>query len=83
MQPPILVRLNPGVILALGGDVVPAAPEGDWSYPYRHVGQHMIRCKRDWFAASLHPGGNITGVTLILDELAGKHLKLLKEMAPR
>ena len=36
------------------------------------------------FVASLaHPGGNTTGVTLILDELAGKRLELLKEVAPR
>ena len=33
------------------------------------------------FVASLaRPGGNITGVTLILDELAGKRLALLKEV---
>jgi putative ABC transport system substrate-binding protein len=29
------------------------------------------------------PGGNITGVTLIYDELAGKVLELLKEAVPR
>ena len=34
-------------------------------------------------ASLAHPGGNITGITLILDELAGKRLELLKEIAPR
>ena len=30
-----------------------------------------------------HPGGNITGVTRLTRELAGKRLELLKEMVPR
>jgi putative tryptophan/tyrosine transport system substrate-binding protein len=36
------------------------------------------------FVASLaHPGGNITGFTLVEFEMMGKWLELLKEMAPR
>jgi hypothetical protein len=34
-------------------------------------------------SAISHPGGNATGVTFILDELASKRLELLKEAAPR
>jgi len=35
------------------------------------------------FVASLsRPGGNVTGLTLLLDELSVKRLELLKEMAP-
>ena len=30
-----------------------------------------------------HPGGNITGLTLMLDEIAVKRLELLKEVVPR
>jgi ABC-type uncharacterized transport system substrate-binding protein len=30
----------------------------------------------------LHPGGNITGVTILAEELFGKRLELLHEIAP-
>ena len=77
-----LVRLNPDVIFALGGDVVPAAQKATKTIPI------VMWASNDpvqmGFVASLaHPGGNITGVTLILDELAGKRLSLLKEIAPK
>jgi putative ABC transport system substrate-binding protein len=77
-----LVRLNPDVIFALGGDVVPAAQKATKTIPI------VMWASNDpvqaGFVASLaHPGGNITGITLILDELAGKRLALLKEIAPK
>ena len=34
-------------------------------------------------ASLAHPGGNITGLSLILPELAGKRLELLREVLPR
>ena len=76
-----LARLNPDVIFALGGDVVPAAQKATKTIPI------VMWASNDpvqaGFVRSLaHPGGNITGVTLILDELAGKRLALLKEIAP-
>jgi putative tryptophan/tyrosine transport system substrate-binding protein len=76
-----LARLNPDVIFALGGDVVPAAQKATKTIPI------VMWASNDpvqmGFVTSLaHPGGNITGVTLILDQLAGKRLALLNEIAP-
>ena len=76
-----LVRLAPDVIFALGGDVVPAAQRATKTIPI------VMWASNDpvqmGFVPSLaRPGGNITGVTLILDELAGKRMALLKEIAP-
>jgi len=77
-----LARLNPDVILALGGDVVPAAQKATKTTPIvMWVSNDPVQ---SGIVASLaHPGGNITGITLILDELAGKRLELLKEIAPK
>ena len=77
-----LARLNPDVILALGGDVVPAAQKATKTIPIvMWVSNDPVQ---SGIVASLsHPGGNTTGITLILDELAGKRLELLKEIAPR
>jgi len=76
-----LARLNPDVILAFGGDVMPAAQKATKTIPIvMWVSNDPVQAG---IVASLaHPGGNITGITLILDELAGKRLELLKEIAP-
>ncbi len=77
-----LVNLKPDVIFALSGDVTPAAQNATRTIPIvMWVSNDPVQMG---FVASLaHPGGNVTGVTLILDELAGKRVALLKEVAPR
>jgi putative tryptophan/tyrosine transport system substrate-binding protein len=77
-----LVRLKPDVIFALGGDVVPAIQKATKTIPIvMWISNDPVQAG---FVSSLaRPGGNITGLTLILDELAGKRLELLKEVAPR
>jgi putative tryptophan/tyrosine transport system substrate-binding protein len=77
-----LARLNPDVILAFGGDVVPAAQKATKTIPIvMWVSNDPVQ---SGIVASLaNPGGNTTGITLILDELAGKRLELLKEIAPK
>jgi putative ABC transport system substrate-binding protein len=77
-----LVRVKPDVIFALGGDVVPALQRATRTIPVvMWTSNDPVQAG---FVSSLaRPGGNITGLTLILDELAGKRLELLKEVAPR
>ncbi len=76
-----LVRRNPAVIYALGAETVPAVQKATTKIPIvMWVSNDPVRTG---FVKSLaHPGSNITGVTLILDELAGKRLSLLKEIMP-
>ena len=76
-----LVRLKPDVIFAFGGDVAPFATQATTSIPI--VAWMSNDPVESGMVASLgRPGGNVTGITLIYDELAGKTLALLKEAAP-
>jgi putative ABC transport system substrate-binding protein len=77
-----LAGLKPDVIFALGGDVTPAAQQATQTIPI------VMLVSNDPVQGGLvtslaRPGGNLTGVTLILDTLAGKRLAFLKEAAPR
>jgi ABC-type uncharacterized transport system substrate-binding protein len=77
-----LVQLNPNVIFAYGGDVAPYAKEATASIPI------VVMVSNDPIQSGLvtstqHPGENVTGISLVYDELAGKLLELLKEAMPR
>lgn len=77
-----LVALKPDVIFALGGDVAPFVRAATSTIPV------VIAVSNDpvqgGLVASLsRPGGNVTGVTFIASELAGKRLQLLRDIAPR
>jgi putative tryptophan/tyrosine transport system substrate-binding protein len=77
-----LVRTKPDVLFVLGGDVAPAAIKATQTIPI--VFTSSADPVRLGFVASLaRPGGNATGITLLLDELASKRLELLKQAAPR
>ncbi len=77
-----LVRLKPDVLFVLGGDVTPAAVKATQTIPI--VFTSSADPVRLGFVVSLaRPGGNATGITLLLDELASKRLELLKQAAPR
>ena len=77
-----LVRLKPDLIFAPGGDVAPAACKATQTIPI--VFAVSTDPVQSGLVASLaRPGGNATGVTFLLDELAAKRLVLLKEAAPR
>jgi putative ABC transport system substrate-binding protein len=76
-----LVQLRPDVIFAFGGDVVPFAKKATTSIPI--VAWMSNDPVESGMVASLgRPGGTVTGITLVYDELAGKTLAFLKEAAP-
>ena len=76
-----LVQLKPDDIFAYGGDVAPYAKQATASIPV------VVMVSNDPVQSGLvtsirQPGFNITGITLIYDELAGKMLDLMKEALP-
>jgi putative ABC transport system substrate-binding protein len=77
-----LVRLNPDVVLALGGDVAPHAIAATATIPIV-FGTSSDPVESGMVASLARPGGNSTGFTFLMDELASKRLALLKEAAPR
>ena len=77
-----LVRSNPEVIFSYGGEQAPIVKKATGSIPI------VVVVSNDPVASGLvaslgRPGGNITGVTYVHDQLAGKTIELLKEAAPR
>jgi len=77
-----LAQLRPDVIYAFGGDVVPYAKAATQTIPI--VATMSLDPVRAGIVPSLaHPGGNLTGFTFLLSELAGKRLEFLREVMPR
>jgi len=76
-----LVGLKPDVVFALGGDVAPAVKSATTTIPVVAV-VSLDPVQGGLIGSMARPGGNITGVTLIASDLAGKRLQFLKEIAP-
>jgi len=77
-----LAQLRPDLIYAVGGDVVPFAKAATQTIPI--VGLMSLDPVRAGIVPSLaRPGGNLTGFTFLLSELAGKRLEFLREVMPR
>ena len=77
-----LVRLKVDVIVTPGGSSTRAAKGATSTIPI--VMGAAADPIADGLVASLaHPGGNITGLTSIAPDLAGKRLELLKEAMPK
>jgi putative ABC transport system substrate-binding protein len=76
-----LVGLNPDVIFSFGGEQAPIVKGATASIPI------VVVVSNDPVASGLvaslaRPGGNVTGVTYVHDQLAGKTIELLREAAP-
>ena len=77
-----LVRLKPDVIVAFTTPAIHAARNATKTIPIV-MGAAADPMGTGFVASLARPGGNITGMYLMLPELAGKRLELLREVLPR
>jgi putative ABC transport system substrate-binding protein len=79
-----LVRLKVDVIVVAGGDRwIQAANNATKTIPIVMVGVGRDPVEAGLIESLSHPGGNVTGITFQITELAGKRLELLKETVPK
>ena len=77
-----LVRLKVDVIVPVGGAATQAVQQATRTIPI--VMSVVIDPVGSGLVASLaHPGGNVTGLTIMAPDLIGKQLELLKEVVPK
>jgi putative tryptophan/tyrosine transport system substrate-binding protein len=76
-----LVRSKPDLIIAAGGDVAPFAKRATGTIPIVMI-TSADPVQGGLVASIARPGGNVTGVTFVSSDLAGKRLQFLKEAAP-
>ena len=78
-----LVKLKVDVIVAAGSQSISAAQKATTSIPIV-MGTTTADPVSAGFVASLaRPGGNITGLALVLEDISPKHLELLIRVAPK
>jgi putative ABC transport system substrate-binding protein len=76
-----LVQLRPDVILSDGTPATQAAKTATRTIPI--VALHSDPIASGFVASLNRPGGNITGISVLGPDLAGKRLQLLTEIDPR
>jgi putative tryptophan/tyrosine transport system substrate-binding protein len=76
-----LVRLNPDLIFSFGGELAPILKKATATIPIVVV-VSSDPVESGLVASLGRPGGNITGVTWVHDQLAGKSIELLKDTVP-
>ena len=77
-----LVRLKVDVIVAVGGRATQDAQQATRTIPI--VMSVVIDPLGSGLVASLaHPGGNVTGLTIMASDLVGKQFEVLKEVVPK
>jgi len=77
-----LVRLKVDVILVAGVPSVQAAENATKTIPIIFTGVSADPVGAKFIASLARPGGNLTGMSVVATELAGKRLELLKETIP-
>ncbi len=79
-----LVRLKVDIIVVAGGDpAVRAAMNTTKTIPIVMSGGGADPVEAGFVKSLARPGGNVTGITLLVIELGGKRLELLKEAVPK
>jgi putative tryptophan/tyrosine transport system substrate-binding protein len=79
-----LVRLKVDIIVVGGGTIIlRAATNATKTIPIVMTGSGDDPVEAGLVESLAHPGGNVTGVTLLNRELGGKRLELLKEAVPK
>jgi putative ABC transport system substrate-binding protein len=78
-----IVRLKVDVIVASGDTLVRAAKNETKTIPIVMMGFGADPVETGLIENLAHPGGNITGLTNVARQLAGKRLEFLKEAVPR
>lgn len=77
-----LIRLKPAVIVTVGGTVTRAARQVTTTVPI--VMSVVVDPVGSGLVPSLaHPGGNVTGTSIMATDLVGKHFELIREVVPR
>jgi putative tryptophan/tyrosine transport system substrate-binding protein len=77
-----LVRMNVNVIIAPSSTFVEAARQATTSIPIVFA-VHADPVGLGHVASLARPGGNVTGLSMLLTELAAKELEMMKEAVPR
>jgi ABC-type uncharacterized transport system substrate-binding protein len=79
-----LVRLKVDIIVVAGGDpTIQAAMNATKTIPIVMMGLGNDPVQAGYIESLARPGGNVTGITNLSGELAGKRLELLKEAVPK
>lgn len=76
-----LVGLNPDLIIAIGTDVALAAQRATQTVPVV-MGSSLDPVRAGLASSLARPGGNVTGVSYLVDRLNPKRLELLKQAVP-
>jgi len=79
-----LVRLKVDIIVVAGGNrLILAAKNATKTIPIVMVGSGPDPVEAGFVESLAHPGGNVTGLSMLTTELGGKRLELLKEAVPK
>jgi putative ABC transport system substrate-binding protein len=78
-----LVRLKVDIMVVGGPRPIRAAINATKTIPIVMVGTGTDPVEEGLVKSLAHPGGNVTGLTLLSGDLGGKRLELLKEAVPK